>query len=207
MLIGYARVSTEDQDTALQRDALIGAGCERIFEETASGARIDREQLRAAIEFARMGDSVVVWKLDRLARSLTQLIQTIEELEKNGVGFRSLTESIDTTTAGGRLIFHIFGALAEFERAIIRERTRAGLLAARNRGRKGGRRPSLSETDMGAARALLASPVLSFGEVAKRMRVSKGTLYRYFPGGRGAPASPSTLGGGAHGLNTKSGGS
>ncbi len=168
MLIGYARVSTEDQDTALQRDALTGAGCERIFEETASGARIDREQLRAAIDFARKGDSVVVWKLDRLARSLTQLIQTIEELERNGVGFRSLTESIDTTTAGGRLIFHIFGALAEFERAIIRERTRAGLLAARNRGRKGGRRPSLSGRDLDAARALLASPELSFSEVAKR---------------------------------------
>jgi DNA invertase Pin-like site-specific DNA recombinase len=185
MLIGYARVSTEDQDTALQRDALTAAGCGRIFDETASGARVDRQQLQAAIDFARDGDSLVVWKLDRLARSLTQLIQTVEELERRGVGFLSLTESIDTTTAGGRLVFHIFGALAEFERAIIRERTRAGLLAARDRGRKGGRRPSLSETDMGAARALLASPDLSFGEVARRLHVSKGTLYRYFPGGRG----------------------
>ena len=185
-MIGYARVSTEDQDTALQRDALTESGCERIFEETASGARADREQLRAAIDFAREGDSLVVWKLDRLARALTQLIQTVEDLERRGVGFRSLTESIDTTTAGGRLVFHIFGALAEFERAIIRERTRAGLLAARNRGRMGGRRPSLSERDMGAARALLASPDLSFGDVAKRLGVSKGTLYRYFPGGRGS---------------------
>jgi DNA invertase Pin-like site-specific DNA recombinase len=185
MLIGYARVSTEDQDTALQRDALNVAGCERIFEETASGARIDREQLRSAIEFAREGDLLVVWKLDRLARSLTQLIQTIEELEKRGVGFRSLTESVDTTTAGGRLVFHIFGALAEFERAIIRERTRAGLLAARNRGRKGGRRRSLTEKDIRAARAMLASPDISFAEIAKRLHVSKGTLYRYLPGGRG----------------------
>jgi DNA invertase Pin-like site-specific DNA recombinase len=184
MLIGYARVSTEDQDTALQRDALTGTGCERIFEETASGARVDREQLRTAIEFARAGDSLVVWKLDRLARSLTQLIQTIDELEKRSVGFRSMTEAIDTTTAGGRLIFHIFGALAEFERAIIRERTRAGLLAARNRGRKGGRRPSLSGNDLDAARALLASPDISFGDAARRLHVSKGTLYRYFPGGR-----------------------
>src|ERR1019366_5384910 len=139
MLIGYARVSTEDQDTALQRDALSAAGCERLFEETASGSRIDRAQLQAALGFARSGDTIVVWKLDRLARSLSQLIQTVEGLESRGVGIRSLTETIDSTTAGGKLVFHIFGALAEFERGVIRERTREGLLAARRRGRFGGR--------------------------------------------------------------------
>ena len=116
MLIGYARVSTEEQDTALQRDALTAAGCERLFEETASGSRIDRAQLQAAIEFARRGDTIVVWKLDRLARSLSQLIQTVEALAERGIGIRSLTETIDSASAGGKLIFHIFGALAEFER-------------------------------------------------------------------------------------------
>jgi DNA invertase Pin-like site-specific DNA recombinase len=125
MLIGYARVSTEEQDTALQRDALAAAGCERLFEETASGSRIDRQQLQAALEFARSGDTIVVWRLDRFARSLSQLIQTVESLERRGVGIRSLTETIDSTTAGGKLVFHIFGALAEFERGVIRERTRA----------------------------------------------------------------------------------
>lgn len=146
MLIGYARVSTDDQDSALQRDALTEAGCEKIFDETMSGARADRPQLRAAIEFARKGDVLVVWKLDRLARSLTQLIATVEELQGRGIGFRSITETIDATSAGGRLIFHIFGALAEFERAIIRERTKAGLKAARERGHIGGRPRALSET-------------------------------------------------------------
>jgi DNA invertase Pin-like site-specific DNA recombinase len=138
MLIGYASVSTDDQDSALQRDALTKAGCEKIFDEIMSGARADRPQLRAVLDFARKGDVLVVWKLDRLARSLTQLITTVEQMEKRGVGFKSLTETIGATSAGGRLIFRIFGALAEFERAIIRERTRAGLLAAKARGRVGG---------------------------------------------------------------------
>lgn len=137
MLIGYARVSTDDQDSALQRDALTEAGCEKIFDETMSEARADRPQLRAALDFARKGDVLVVWKLDLLARSLTQLIDAFEELQERGIGFRSLTETIDATSAGGRLIFHIFGALAEFERAIIRERTKAGLRAARDPGRAG----------------------------------------------------------------------
>src|SRR5580704_7913246 len=114
MLIGYARVSTDDQDSALQRDALTKAGCEKIFDEIMSGARADRPQLRAVLDFARKGDVLVVWKLDRLARSLTQLITTVEQMEKRGVGFKSLTETIGATSAGGRLIFRIFGALAAF---------------------------------------------------------------------------------------------
>src|SRR5436853_1979141 len=135
-LIGYARVSTSSQDTGLQLDALKEAGCRRVFEETASGGNKARPHLRDALDFLRPGDTLVVWKLDRLARSLIQLIETIDELHKRECGFRSLTEAIDTTTAGGRLIFHIFGALAEFERSIIRERTKAGLDAARARGRR-----------------------------------------------------------------------
>ena len=123
MLIGYARVSTQEQNTSLQRDALHAAGCERLFEEKASGAQRDRPQLKAALDYMREGDTLVVWKLDRLARSLRQLIDTVEELNSREIGLRSLTESIDTTTAGGKLIFHIFGALAEFERSVIRERT------------------------------------------------------------------------------------
>ena len=134
MLVGYARVSTQDQKPALQRDALTAAGCEKLFEETASGAQRDRPQLQAAIDYMRQGDTLVVWKLDRLARSMKQLIETVEALDARGIGFRSLTEAIDTTTPGGKLVFHIFGALAEFERSIIRERTSAGLTAARDHG-------------------------------------------------------------------------
>ena len=139
MLIGYARVSTRDQTPALQLDALEAAGCERIFEETASGAHRDRPQLAAALDWMREGDALAVWRLDRLARSVRQLIDTVENLDARGIGFRSLTEAIDTTTAGGRLVFHIFGALAEFERNLISERTRAGLDAARARGQSAGR--------------------------------------------------------------------
>lgn len=190
MLIGYARVSTEDQDTALQRDALTDAGCERLFEETASGSRIDRVQLLAALEFARPGDTIVVWKLDRLARSLSQLIQTVEGLEARGVGMRSLTETIDSTTAGGKLIFHIFGALAEFERGVIRERTREGLLAARKRGRVGGRPSALSDQDIAVARTLLADATIPVTEIARRLGVSPATFYRHMRGGRSACLPP-----------------
>src|SRR5208283_33119 len=130
-LVGYARVSTRDQNAALQREALAKAGCGRVFEEAASGAQRDRPQLMAALDYVRAGDTLIVWKLDRLARSLKQLIETVEELERRNIGFRSLTEAIDTTTTGGRLVFQIFGALAEFERGLIRERTRAGLESAR----------------------------------------------------------------------------
>ena len=148
MLVGYARVSTQDQKPELQLDALTAAGCEKVFEEKASGALRDRPQLQAALDYMRDGDTLVVWKLDRLARSIKQLIETVEMLEERGVGFRSITEAIDTTTSGGRLVFHIFAALAEFERSIIRERTVAGLASARARGRFGGRPPSLSDKDL-----------------------------------------------------------
>ena len=139
MLIGYARVSTEGQDPALQLDALARAGCERVFEERASGARADRPVLAEAMAYARSSVVVVVWGLDRFGRSLKDLIQNVQDLKARSVGFRSLTEAVDTTTSGGQLVFHIFGALAEFGRELIRERTMAGLEAARARGRKGGR--------------------------------------------------------------------
>lgn len=184
MLIGYARVSTLDQTPQLQTDALKQAGCERIFTEKASGAQRDRPQLIAALDYLREGDSLVVWKLDRLARSMRQLIETVEELERRKIGLRSLTEQIDTATAGGRLVFHIFGALAEFERAIIRERTTAGLKAARDRGRVGGRPRTLKDKDITAAKALLADASISVEEVAARLNISVPTLYRYLPGGR-----------------------
>src|SRR5262249_49047447 len=148
MLIGYARVSTQDQDPALQLDALAAIGCERVFVEKASGVQRDRPELKAGLSFMREGDVLVVWKLDRLARSMRQLIETVEGLAERGIGFRSLTEAIDTTTPGGRLVFYIFGALAEFERSIIRERTMAGLKAAADRGRRGGRPPALSPDDL-----------------------------------------------------------
>src|SRR5215472_11560746 len=135
MPLGYARVSTVDQNLALQRDALTEAGCQKIFTEQMSGAVAERPALHDALEFARSGDTLIVWKLDRLARSMKQLIETIENLRVRGIGFRSLTEALDTTTAQGRLVFHMFGALAEFERSLIRERTQAGLAAARRAGR------------------------------------------------------------------------
>lgn len=184
MLIGYARVSTQDQSPEMQLDALRGAGCEKIFTEKASGAHRDRPQLCAALDYMREGDTLVIWKLDRLARSLKQLIETVEELETRDVGFRSLTEAIDTTTPGGRLVFHIFAALAEFERSIIRERTKAGLEAARARGRVGGRPPALGAEDISAAKALLRDPEITSKEAARRMGVSVSALYKYIPAAR-----------------------
>lgn len=179
MLVGYARVSTQDQKPQLQIDALQKAGCEKIFEEKASGAQRDRPELKAALEYLREGDTLVVWKLDRMARSLKQLIETVEALEDRNIGFRSITEAIDTTTPGGRLVFHIFGALAEFERSIIRERTSAGLAAARARGKVGGRPPALNEADLEAAKALIANSNLTVKEIAKRMGCSVSTLYKH----------------------------
>ncbi|MBK8177016.1 MAG: recombinase family protein [Rhodospirillales bacterium] len=186
MLVGYARVSTQDQDPALQLDALMQAGCEKIFTEKASGAQRERPQLQAAIDYMREGDTLVIWKLDRLARSLKQLIETVEALAARGIGLRSITEAMDTTTSGGKLIFHIFGALAEFERGVIRERTRAGLDAARARGRTGGRPPALSPDDLAAAKALLRDPGITVEQVARRLGVVPSTLYRHLPGGRSA---------------------
>ncbi|SCX35856.1 recombinase family protein [Agrobacterium rosae] len=181
-LIGYARVSTADQTTTMQLDALNAVGCTRIFSETASGARSGRPELTAALDYMREGDTLVVWKLDRLARSLTQLIETVDSLRKRGIELRSLSETIDTTTSAGRLTFNLFGALAEFERDVIRDRTKAGLEAARARGRKGGRPRKLNEKDLMVARAMLsADPPVSFAETARRLKVSPATLYGYFP--------------------------
>ena len=186
MLVGYARVSTQDQDLALQREALTTAGCEKLFTEKASGAQRDRPALQAALHYTRSGDTLVVWKLDRLARSLKQLIETVEELEERKIGLRSLTEAIDTTTSGGKLVFHVFAALAEFERGLIRERTSAGLDAARAQGRTGGRPPAMKAADLAAARALLRDPEITVANAAKRLGVAPSTLYRHLPGGRGA---------------------
>jgi DNA invertase Pin-like site-specific DNA recombinase len=187
--IGYARVSTLDQNLALQRDALKEVGCEKIFIEQMSGAVTDRLALREALDYARRGDTLIVWKLDRLARSMKQLIETIESLRLRGIGFRSLTEAIDTTTAQGVLVFHMFSALAEFERALIRERTRAGLAAAKRAGRVGGRPRKLTEADLNVARTLLANPDITVGDVADRLGVSPPTLYRYLPAARAANSS------------------
>ena len=152
MRVGYARVSTSDQSPELQLDALRRAGCEKIFTEKTSGARDDRPELARILEdVLRAGDVLVVWKLDRLARSLKKLIATAEELERQKIGLVSLTESIDTTTPGGMLTFHVFGAIAQFERALIRERTTAGLIEARRQGRKGGRPPAMHAGDVTAA--------------------------------------------------------
>lgn len=181
MNIGYARTSTTDQNTDLQIDALNDADCIKVFQEKASGAQRDRPELKAALEYAREGDTIVVWKLDRLARSIKQLIETIENLEERNIGFRSLTENIDTTTNGGKLIFHIFAALAEFERGIIRERTVAGLEAAKARGKIGGRPPALNSDDINVARTLLADSEITVKEVAQRLGVSVSTLYKHIP--------------------------
>jgi DNA invertase Pin-like site-specific DNA recombinase len=181
MLVGYARVSTRDQNHDLQLDALQDAGCTKVFEEKLSAASRDRPRLKAARDYVRAGDTLVVWKLDRLARSLKQLIETVELLSEREIGFRSLTENIDTTSSGGRLIFHVFGALAEFERSIIRERTTAGLAAARARGRVGGRPRSLSDADLHIAKALLKDGKLTIAEIAGQLDVAPSTLYKHLP--------------------------
>ena len=179
MLIGYARVSTTDQTLALQQDALKSAGCERIFTDTASGALTDRPGLAEALSHLRVGDTLVVWRLDRLGRSLAHLIETIKELEGRGVHFRSLQEQLDTGTSGGKLVFHVFGALAEFERDLIRERTHAGLAAARARGRVGGRPRKLSAKQVEHLRTLAADKDNTVAEICNTMGISRKTFYRY----------------------------
>lgn len=176
MRIGYARVSTEDQNTSLQIDALKNAGCDQFFEEKVSGKSKERPELEVCLKVLREGDTLVVWRLDRLGRSLDHLVQIIRDLESRKIGFRSLTESIDTTNAGGKLIFHIFAALAEFERNLISERTKAGLRAARARGRKGGRKAKLTNSDMRKAAAMLRDPMVTKTEVARHFGVSRVTL-------------------------------
>ncbi len=178
MQVGYARVSTLEQNLDLQLDALDKSGCQRVFKDTTSGARSDRQGLRDALDYVREGDVLVVWKLDRLGRGLRHLIDTITSLDARGVGFKSLQESLDTTTSGGRLIFHIFGALAEFERELIRERTMAGLHAARARGREGGRPQKLDGRKLALARSMMQDKTVSVTEVAKTLGVNRSTLYR-----------------------------
>jgi DNA invertase Pin-like site-specific DNA recombinase len=178
MLIGYARVSTHDQTLNLQKDALQKAGCTRIFTDTASGAKAERKGLEEALSYLRAGDTLVVWRLDRLGRSLKDLIATMTALSERGIGFKSLTEQIDTTTSGGKLIFHIFGALAEFERNLIRERTQAGLTAAHARGRKGGRPKALTGRRLSIAQALYNNKQNSIAEICQTLKISRSTLYR-----------------------------
>ena len=177
-LIGYARVSTADHDPALQLDALEGVGCARVFTDTASGALDRRPELDLCLDYLRPGDVLVVWRLDRLGRSVRHLIDVVTDLQGRGVEFRSLTEAIDTTTAGGRLVFHVFAGLAEFERAIITERTHAGLAAARARGRHGGRRPKLSEAQAATARQLYDTKKHTVAQIASILGCSESTLYR-----------------------------
>lgn len=179
MLIGYARVSTADQYLGMQEDALKGAGCEDIFKDIVSGAKTARPGLHSAISHLRKGDTLVVWRLDRLGRSLAHLIETVKELNDQGIGFKSLQENIDTTTSGGQLIFHIFGALAQFERELIRERTQAGLKAARVRGRMGGRPVQLNTQEIRKLKKHYDKGDLSVMEICKLFNITKPTLYRY----------------------------
>lgn len=177
-LIGYARVSTKDQDPTLQRAALEEAGCERVFYETASGASRERPELTRMLDHVRRGDTVVVWKLDRLGRSVQHLIEVVTALRERGIGFRSLTEGFDTTTAMGEMLFHVLGALAQFERAIIRERTLAGLAVARAAGKTGGRRPKLTDRQVEMAQQMHAAGKHTITEIAEILGVSRPTVYR-----------------------------
>src|SRR5438876_1767658 len=179
MLIGYARVSTQDQTVNPQTDKLEEIGCAKIFTDIISGATTERKGLDEALAYVREGDTLVVWRLDRLGRSLKHLIETVAILDSRKIGFKSLTENIDTTTSGGKLIFHIFGALAEFERNLIRERTNAGLLAARARGRKGGRPKSLTGKRVHMAQELYNNKENAIADICKTLGISRATLYRY----------------------------
>jgi len=180
MNLGYARVSTHEQTLDLQLDALKGAACDQVYTDTISGTKDARPGLDSVLAYARPGDTIVVWKLDRLGRSLKHLIEVVEDLERRGVGFRTLTENLDTTTPGGKLIFHIFGALAEFERNLIRERTLAGLTAARARGRKGGRKPIISDDRrLQLVKQLAAEKSNSVAFICQTLGISRSTFYRY----------------------------
>ena len=187
--IGYARVSTDDQNLDLQRDALRLAGVGSIYEEAASGKTAVRLELDHCLKALRAGDTLVVWRLDRLGRSLPDLVHIVAGLEEKGIGFESLTEKIETTTAAGKLVFHVFAALAEFERNLIRERTRAGLVAARARGRSGGRKPKLDARQIREIKRLMSDPTIPVGQIAERYEVSRTTIYKVAP--RSAvPAEP-----------------
>lgn len=177
--LGYARVSTADQNLDMQRDALARAGCAQVYEEKAGGTSSERPELDHVLKALRAGDTLVVWRLDRLGRSLPDLVQIVTGLKARGVGFESLTEKIETSSAVGELVFHIFASLAQFERQLIRERTQAGLNAARARGRKGGRRPALSAKDMREIEAMLRDPEVQVQDVAARYGVSRATIYNH----------------------------
>jgi DNA invertase Pin-like site-specific DNA recombinase len=197
MKIGYARVSTRDQSFNLQIDALREAGCERIYKEVISGAKSERPRLNELLRNLRPGDVLVIWKLDRLGRSLKHLVQLVSELMEKEVGLQSLNDPVDTTTAQGRLVFNIFSSLAEFERDIIRERTRAGLAAARARGRRGGRPRGLSqkaESTACAAETLYREGKLSVQQIAEKLGIAKSTLYSYLRH-RNVPTGPYRKGG------------
>ena len=178
MLIGYARVSTGDQNLDLQTDDLTRAGCQKIVTDKLSGAKDDRPGLSQVLEQLCAGDTLIVWRLDRLGRSLSHLISVTTGLEDRGVGFKSLQEGVDTTTPGGKLVFHIFGALAEFERSLIRERTQAELKAARARGRNGGRPKALTNHQLQMAQRMLAGSDTTVTQVAESLGVSRSTLHR-----------------------------
>lgn len=188
-MVGYARVSTGDQHLDLQTDALAAAGCVRVFTDVASGALTERPQLTAAFDYIRPGDTLVVWRLDRLGRSLKHLVETVLTLQERGVGFRSIQESIDTATATGRLVFHVFCALAEFEKDLLRERTQAGLTAARARGRVGGRKPALTPQKAAAARRLYDDKEHTVSDIARVVGVSRATIYRHLS----SPTSSDTV--------------
>lgn len=179
MKVGYARVSTADQHLYMQKDALKSAGCEEIFEDVASGAKTARPGLDSALLHVREGDTIVVWKLDRLGRSMPHLIETVKHLAERGIGFQSLQENIDSGTSGGKLIFHIFGALAEFERDLIRERTEAGLKAARVRGRLGGRPPLLDKRQVDRMLELYDEAKSTVAEICKIYGISRPSFYNY----------------------------
>lgn len=179
MLIGYARVSTDDQNLHLQHDELRKSGCEKFFDDKITGSKIERPGLNAAIEFARPGDVIIVWRLDRLSRSLKDLIDMVALLDSKEIGLKSLHESIDTTSSSGKLIFHIFGALAEFERNLIRERTHAGLKAARARGKMGGRPKKLNAEKSKLAQDLYNEQTRTIKQICELVGVSKPTLYQY----------------------------
>ncbi|WP_254428319.1 recombinase family protein, partial [Xanthomonas vasicola] len=193
--IGYARVSTDDQHLDLQRDALTRAKCGTIYEEAASGKNAARPELEQCRKALRAGDTLVVWRLDRLGRSLPDLVQIVADLERQGVGFESLTEKIETGSAAGKLVFHVFAALAEFERGLIRERTQAGLAAARARGRVGGRKPKLDDQQVREIKALLRDPDIQVADVARRYGVSRTTIYKHSaavpPNASTKPTAPS----------------
>lgn len=178
MLIGYQRCSTHEQNLDLQTDALTAAGCDRIFTDRMSGAKEDRPGLAEAIAFAREGDILVIWRLDRLSRSLKHLVELVQDLERRGVGLKSLCESLDTSSPGGRLIFHIFGALSQMEREVIRERTLAGLQAARARGKVGGRKPVLTGAKLELARRLRADRSIPVVEACRILGCSRSTFYQ-----------------------------